>query len=354
MLAMNLLTVTDPSAAALWQRLEAPTYALSWSFLEPWLLALPAERRPQLAIVSDDGIAQVGFLLGKRRTLRLLPQQVLEVNASGFDPDGPAHSALLRAPGSRVTLDQITALLPRGWDELSLPAIDPNGFPELGRMGARGGYRISVEREVSAPFVDLDAVRGVEGGFLAMLDPTVRAQIGRARHDLGICAVEHATDARHAMDIYGELLRLHAREAVESGARGVFAEAWFEQFHRKLITERIASGAIQLLRISAANGTVGCLYNFVHHGKMTAYQGAFARFDDPHVAPALLCHTAAISAAASRGLMRYELRTEHARLGTDVTRLAWLKVAPPRFALQDRLRDLTRAVRPRRLAAASV
>ncbi len=353
MLALNLFDITDPAVETLWKQLDAPTYYLSWSFVSAWLSALPEDKRPQLAIALEDGVVKAGFLLGKRRLFRVLPAQAMYLNASGFDELGLAHSALLRAPGSHLTLDQIVAILPASWDELFLPAIDPNAFPELGRMGARGGYRIHVDKEASAPYVDLDAVRGVEGGYLAMLDPSVRAQIGRAKHDLGALTVEIATDARQAMDIYGELLRLHARERADRGERGVFADPWFEQFHRGLITERIASGEIQLVRVSSATGTVGCLYNFVHNGVATAYQSAFASFDDPHVEPGFLCHEIAVAHAATAGLMRYELRATSARLATNATRLTWLCIHRPsvRFAIEDRIRDLGRVVRQRRLAA---
>ena len=353
MLALKLYDVTDPAIEALWTQLDAPTYFLSWSFVSTWLNALPEDRRPQLAVASDDGAPKLGFLLGKRRLFRVLPTQALYLNASGFDELGLAHSALLRAPGSHVTLEQIVDLLPGRWDELNLPAIDQNAFPELGRMGARGGFRIAVDKETSAPYVDLDAVRGVEGGYLAMLDPSVRAQIGRAKHDLGELHVQVATDARSAMDIYGELLRLHAREKADRGERGVFADPWFEQFHRNLITARIASGEVQLIRVTSATGTVGCLYNFVYNGRVTAYQGAFATFEDPHVEPSFICHAAAVASAAAEGLMRYELRETSARLATNATRLSWLRIHRPavRFAIEDRLRDLTRAVRQRRLAA---
>ena len=353
MLALTLHDVTDPAIAPLWQRLDAPSYYLSWSFVSAWLTALPVERRPQLAIATQDGVAQAGFLLGRRRLFRVLPSQALYLNASGFDELGLAHSALLRAPGSHITLEEIAEALPGGWDELHLPAVDPSAFPELGRMGTRGGYRIQVDQELSAPFVDLDAVRGVEGGYLAMLDPAVRAQLGRARHELGALSIELATDARTAMDIYGELLRLHAREKAARGERGVFADPWFEQFHRGLITSRIATGEVQLMRVTSAGGTVGCLYNFVHAGRVTAYQGGFAAFEDPQFEPGFVCHAAAIAHAATAGLMRYELRESSARLATSATRLAWLRIHRPtvRFAFEDRLRDLTRAVRQRRLAA---
>jgi len=353
MLALTLHDVTDPAIAALWQRLDAPTYYLSWSFVSAWLNALPAERRPQLAIASENGAPQAGFLLGKRRLFKVIPSQALYLNATGFDELGLAHSGLLRAPGSHVTLDQLIELLPGRWDELHLPAIDTSAFPELGRMGSRGGFRIQVDQELGAPYVDLDAVRGVDGGYLAMLDPSVRAQIGRARHDLGPVSIELAEDGRHAMDIYSELLRLHAREKAARGERGVFADPWFEQFHRGLIADRMTSGEIQLMRVTSATGTVGCLYNFVHAGRVTAYQGAFATFEDPHVEPGFLCHAAAVAHAAAAGLMRYELRETSARLATNATRLAWLRIHRPaiRFAIEDRLRDLTRVVRQRRLAA---
>lgn len=348
MLALTLHDVTDPAVQTSWQQLEAPNYYLSWSFVSAWLNALPEHKRPQLAIVSENGRPEAGFLLGKRRLF--LVQQALYLNASGFDELGLAHSALLRAKGSRVSLDEILEAMPQRWDELFMPAIDPHAFPELGRMGTRGGYKIHVDREESAPYIDLDAVRGVEGGYLAMLDPSVRAQIGRARHDLGSLEIEAAHDARHAMDIYGELLRLHARSSEE---RSAFADPWFEQFHRGLIQNRIASGEIQLLRVSSKSGTIGCLYNFAHGGRVTAYQAAYAQFADPQMQPGFLCHALAVAHAAAHGAMRYELRPSCTRLATNTTHLAWLRVHRPaiRFAIEDKLRDFTRVVRQRRLAA---
>jgi CelD/BcsL family acetyltransferase involved in cellulose biosynthesis len=324
---LHVYDPTDGNVAALWRRLDAPTYFQTWEYLSAWQAALDREHRSKLAIVTDAGIPRAGFLM-KREGL-LVPR---------------VHVAsLVRSQHHPVPLDQLLALLPGRWDEAVLPAIDVAAYPELGRYGRT--HKVRVDREELAPYVDLHAVRGVPGGYLAMLDPSVRAQIAHARHDRGALAIELASDARHAMDIYGELLRLHAREAVQHHERSAFADPWHEQFHRQLVTEQVGSGAIQLLRIANGARTIGCLYNMVHAGRVVAYQAGFADVDGAH----LLCHALAVAHAAASGLDRYEIQSRE--LATSATRLAWLRIGQP--GLAHVLADLGRAVRQRRLAAAS-
>lgn len=369
MAELQLLDAFDARVEPLWRRLEnaaaSPSYFLSWGWIENWLACLPADERPQLAVIRDRDEPAAAFFLGARKTRRHLAfgSRALYLNATG-DPrhDGlrVEHNGILRAPSSRISLDTVISLLPESWDELYLPAVDRAAFPDLSKLDDRDAFRVRIDRDLPAPFVDLDTVRSVDGGYLALLSSTTRAQIRRARREVGEMTIEVAGDERHAMDIYAELVRLHARRWHMRGERGAFGDPWFDQFHRRLICNRLLHGEIQLLRISAGGHTIGCLYNLIHRGRVLFYQSGLAQFDDPHIKPGYLCHAEAVELNAAVGMQIYDLLGGNARymhsLSTNETRLLWLRIQRrrARFVLEDRLKEVKHAVtswRQRRLIA---
>jgi CelD/BcsL family acetyltransferase involved in cellulose biosynthesis len=361
---LALVEARDPRVERTWRLLESQAqapYFLSWAWIESWLASLPADHAPPLAVVSDRGTPRAAFFLGQRQLRRhLFATNALYFNATGtprHDELCIEHNGLLAAPGACRSLAQLVELLPRGWDELYLSAIDPYAFDDLGSPAS--AYRVRIEREETAPYVDLDAVRTVEGGYLALLGASTRTQLRRAHRLVGDLTVEVAADERHAIDIYGELLRLHARRWDAVGQPGAFADPWFERFHRRLIQQRLHHGEIQLLRVSAGRTTLGCLYNFVFRGRVMFYQSGLAMFDDPHVKPGFVCHAAAVEHNAFAGHAFYDLLAGSSgskqQLATGGNRLMWLRVQRPhlRFSLEDRVRrvkQLLAAATPGRLA----
>jgi CelD/BcsL family acetyltransferase involved in cellulose biosynthesis len=361
------LELIDPRAAGveqLWQQLEAraqPSYFLSWGWIANWIAALPIDDTPQLAVVSEDRLPTAAFFLGQRRVRRhlVLPSNALFFNATGsprHDEVCIEHNGLLAGAGARRSLGAILDLIPGDWDELFLPATDRYAFDDLGAGAALGSYRVRIDRESAAPFVDLDAVRGMEGGYVSLLGASTRTQLRRTRRIVGNLDVEVAADETHALDIWGELLRLHAQRWASRGERGAFADPWFERFHRRLITSRLPTGEIQLLRVRAGTTTIGCLYNFAYRGRVLFYQSGLASFDDPHIKPGFLCHAAAVEYNALAGHQVYDLLGGDSRykqsLATGAARLVWLRVQRRRvrFAVEDRLRQLRGVLASPRLA----
>lgn len=361
---LALVDARDPRVERTWRDLEArarPPYFLSWGWVESWLAALPAERRPRLAVISDDGEPVAACFLGERRLRRhlVLPSRALYFNATGvpeYDDIYIEHNGLLAVPGASRSLADLVELLPGDWDEVFLPALDEHAFDQLEPDPGRPAYRVRVEREEHAPYVDLDAVRAAEGGYLALLGSGTRSQLRRAQRKLGALELEIASDDRHALDIYNELLHLHARRWQARGEAGAFANPWFDGFHRRLIAQRLPHGEIQLVRVRAGGATVGCLYNFVFDGRVLFYQSGLAAFDDPHVKPGFLCHAAAVEHNAAAGHAIYDLLGGASRykqqLSTGAHRLVWLRVQRPRvrFALEDRVRRWKHALAAARAA----
>jgi CelD/BcsL family acetyltransferase involved in cellulose biosynthesis len=351
---LDFLDARDPRVESIWRSLEAyapASYFQSWAWIENWLAALPADQTPSLAVLCDEYEPIGAFFLAQRRVRRslLLQSNALYFNTTGsprHDELGIEHNRMLALPGARRSLTTILDLLPDGWDELVLPAIDRYAFDDLDAAQTllADRYQVVVEREAGTPFVDLDAVRTIDGGFDALVPPSTRSILARARALAGPVDVEVATDARQAMAIWGELLRLHARRWAARGMRGAFADSWVERFHRRLILSRLAHGEVQLVRVSSGGKTLGCLYNLVYRGRVLFYQAGFANADDPQLRLGYLCQATAIEHNARAGHTAYELLGGHAtykdNLATGVDRLIWLRVQRPlaRFSIEDSAR----------------
>ena len=345
---LELIDATDWRVEPTWRALEQvarPVYFLTWGWIENWLACLPAGEAPQLAVFHAGGRPIAAAMLGHRWLVRhhVVPSRAIFLNATGRparDELCVEHNGLLQVPGTTVSLAALARVLPHHWDEIFLPAVDEAAFASLDA----GPHRVLIDREVAAPFVDLEAVRR-RGDYLALLGHKTRGQIRRARRELGPLQVEVAADLRAALATFDELIALHAAQWHKRGLPGAFADPWIEQFHRRLIERRLPHGEIQLLRVRAGECTIGCLYSFIANGRVHVYQSGFAAFDDPHIKPGYLCHAAAVEYDAAAGHAIYDPLGGDARykeqLATGATRLRWLRIQRrlPWFALEARLRS---------------
>jgi CelD/BcsL family acetyltransferase involved in cellulose biosynthesis len=352
-LTLTLLEARDPSVGPIWRALEAtarPSYFLTWGWMSTWLAALPAQAMPRLAVITRDGAAIAAGFLGRRRELRhgVVPTRGLHLNTTGIlalDELCLEHNGLLSAPGTACLVGALVELLPPDWEELMLPAVDGERVDSL---GVGDDYQVHVDRDVAAPYIDLSRVRAT-GDYLSLLGSNTRAQIRRARRAVGRCELEVAGSVPQALTIYDELVALHTASWNDRGEPGAFADPWFDRFHRRLITQRFGHGEIELLRLRAGDQTIGCIYNLIANGRVLFYQSGLARFDEPHIKPGYLCHTAAIERAAAAGHAVYDLLGGDARykasLSTATSRLVWIRIQRrlTRFAVENRVKHWKRA-----------
>lgn len=363
-LSLHLLDprVDAVRVAETWQALEAvaqPPYFLTWGWMQNWLACLPASQLPDLAVWREDQRDVATCFLGHQQLVRhhFFPSRALFLNATGVpsrDELCIEHNAILCVPGQRARALDLVSLVPGDWDELFLPAVDEGSFADLEQHdGRRNGtdrrYRVRLEKEVVAPFVDLEKVRAAPGGYLSLPGASTRAQIRRTERTLSPIELEAATDRVEAHAILRELIALHEKSWHARGELGAFSDPWFVRFHERLIDSRFERGEVQLLRIHGNGGTIGCLYNLVANGRVLFYQSGFTSFDDPRVKPGYLCHALAIEHAARAGYAVYDLlagdrRYKHS-LATGSVKLSWLRIQRPRvrFAIEDWLRRCKRA-----------
>ncbi len=316
--------------------------------MENWLACLPKDQAPELAVIRDDNKPLAAFFV--RRTplvrLRVVRSRALYFNVTGnqrLDNLWIEYNGLV---GRDIGIGKLVDLLPGDWDELFLPGMRSDAFGGLGELVIRG-FRVRVERTVPVYFVELARVR--ETGYLKLLGSQTRSQVRRAQREAGDVKVEVATDLPTALDIYTQLTALHQAQWTARGEPGAFADPWFDRFHRRLIRTRFEHGEIQLLRLSNGDGVIGALYNFVQRGRVLQYQSGMATFENKHLKPGFLAHTAAIEHAAAAGHAIYDFLGGDMRykksLATASGTLVWGRVQRLRlrFLVEDRLREKPQA-----------
>jgi len=331
-----------------WQAVEAraqgASFFLGWTWTGAWLDSYAVE--PELLAVTDAAGRDVALaLIGHAMTPRLIGRvATLSFNQSG-DPiaDRPyvEYNGLLSATGleaeaARVALAALARR--RDWRALRLSGVAP-GSPLL-NLRARRRSRVDV-----APVyqVDLDAVRRAQGDYLSLLSSNTRSQIRRAMKDHGGPLPGVATAGLDDIAPW-----LDEMAALNSGrhADNAWDDAAFRGFVATIAARGLASGAVEVLRFADGGGLVGLLVNFVHHGVAMNYQSAFAEPRTPKDKPGLLCHAAAVTHYAARGLNRYSLLAGKDRykqsLATCEESLEWWTVErfAPRLEAEALLRRL--------------
>ena len=182
--------------------------------------------------------------------------------------------------------------------------------PQVPALGlATNDVRISVDRELVTPHVDLATVRAVEGGYLSTRPAVIRAHLLHARLQAGELTVQSGTDAPRAHAMFDELLDLE----------GAPDNPVLRRLNRSARTVRRGNPASSRARRRClARCPVQC-----HVERPVAY---LATGCTPASADADLCHTAAIEHAAAGGLAFYELQPADARLATGESRQVVLRL----------------------------
>ncbi len=339
-------------------------YFLSWGWVENWLMCLPEDARPQLAMICQDGSPAVIFFLKKNHFIRkyYFQSRGWFVNATGkpvYDNVWIEYNRFLCLLSDNISLRKIIDLLPESWDELFLPGLDTKFFPGDALENPLAGYRIVIESRSPSPYVDLAEVRAKQGDYISLLSSNTRSQIKRSyrRYEArGPIILEAAETINEALRIFEEMLKLHQYTWGARKIESPFASEFVIHFHKTLIQKRFDSGEIQLLRIRAGNSTVGCLYNFVFKGKVYFYQSGMNYEADRHLKPGFVSHVEAVKYNAMAGRRVYNFLGGAERyktsLATHENSLVWVKIQKPRlrFLFENHLKLLKRFIQGRKSA----
>lgn len=360
------LTLLNPFVEAeqiktIWTELCANSnhsFFLSWGWIENWLATLPPSAAPRLTVIFQGETPVLAFFIGATNRVHhgLFKRRALSLNTTGvskYDELYIEYNSFLCAESRPFALPEILALLPGEWEEFVMPGVDVETFPGNCLFHSMSPYHVAIQLDSLCPYVDLKRVRQANNDYLALLSANTRAQIRKSyrRYEMhGKIRLEVAADLPTAMKIFEELVMLHQQSWQARGRCGAFASEYFRMFHRELIHKRWAHDEIQLLRLAAGDKTIGCLYNFVHQGKVYFYQSGIKYENDNQLKPGLLTHVEAILHNAGLGHALYDFMQEPSRykmsLATGTRRLLWARIQKPRFKfkIENSLKALMQAL----------
>ncbi|NJO39066.1 MAG: GNAT family N-acetyltransferase [Rhizobiales bacterium] len=133
-------------------------------------------------------------------------------------------------------------------------------------------------------------------------------------------------------------MRQDASGALDRARRpGAFAYPFYVAFHRRLIRAAQPSGALELVRVSAAGEPIGYLYNFLDRGRVSYYLSGFRFEQDNRLKPGLVSHALCIQRHLERGMDVYDFMAGGQRykleLGQPGPEIVSLAVQRPNWML---------------------
>lgn len=334
-LAARFEEIANPAALgrrwrAVEQAADAPSFFLCWTWIGSWLDALAAAGIPLPRLLAiGDVQTDIGLaLIGEQRVRRLFGAvPAIRLNECGV-PEGDRpfieYNGLLARAGAEAEAGRAFcgALAARkDWRALYLSGLESSAAPMPDLTGIR---RRTLRDAAPVRFVDLDAVRGKDSDYLALLSANTRNQIRRAmREDGTVRTIGRAQDTETADRWLAEMCCLNTGKHRDSA----WHSAFFRDFAGRLVRAGLADGSVDLLRLSAGADVTGYLLNFVRAGQAMNYQSAFAPPRSAHSRPGLIAHTAAVTHYAALGLARYSFLAGRDRykqsLSTNAEKLHW-------------------------------
>jgi hypothetical protein len=278
----------------------------------------------------------VALALFNRRSSRFAPDSLFLGESGERDWDGlyVEHNGILSGEPEIVAqafgwLARKARLVLSGVESATLQATQ------------RAGVALRIDHSTAAPFLDLRNVPPGQDGPLAHCSANTRYQLRRSARlyaEHGPLHVTRADSVQAALHVLDELAQLHQTTWIARGRPGAFANPHFLPFHRALIARALPRDEVDLLRITAGDQLIGCLYNFRYRGEVLSYQSGFAYSDaGPQQKPGLTSHHLALVYYRDGGLARYnflagEDRYKLSLAGNSVV-LHWLDV-DPRWSLR--------------------
>lgn len=328
--------------AASWCELEAraqPSFFLSWSWIGTWLDCLGDHVRHGRLLCARQhgrlvGLAVVFDAPIRRRVLPLgRAAYVNETGIPAFDELTIEHNGLLLDTSQPAAVQQ--AMFDRlcwansPWREVQMRHADGVVTANLDANSTDVRWRADTSE---CSLVRLQRVRERGGDFLGLLSAGRRAHLRRcmrAYATVGRLHLEQAQDVPTALAFLDRLQVLHDRRWAERGRPTAFGGAFCREFHRRLVTDALPRGELQMLRVSAGAQELGYLYSFVHNGRVCFYQSGYD-YDllGPKHSPGLVTLALAIQHNAALGHDVFDFmagsQTYKAALATDtVTMISW-------------------------------
>jgi len=298
------------------------SYHLSWAWTEIWLKSLPPDCELFLIAGYINKSPVLAFFLGSKITTRhrFFKYRQLALNQTLIPHVDSAtyieYNSILIDPKITISLEPLLEIIPiKSWDEFLMMRCSQIYQPNLivnNKLNKK--FNLNTEK-CESYYMDLDKIRRNKNDYLALLSPNRRQQIRRSIKEyekLGEIQIRIADRLEDALAIFDELIELHQKRWTERGYAGALSNEYAVNFHKSLISNRLKHGEIQLMKVSAGNTTIGCLYNIIYDRNILFITCGFNYLEGHLYRPGIVCHYYAIVHNAMLGLNCYDfLEGEH-------------------------------------------
>jgi len=336
----------------MWLDLQARaqhSFFQSWMWIDCWLRNLPQTHWPKVLIAASAGkVVGLGLFsdreLKRRKVIRSRTWSLHETGDPRYDVLMMEYNGILvdrnrEEDVLRAVMQHLTAQ--EAWDELVLSGINPES-PVLDDSLLRSlGLGVHLRLRAPSRYVDIREINESGSDYLSSLSSNTRYQLRRALREYekrGSLQVTPAKNRDQAFAFLEEMMPLHQKHFIAKGHPGAFANTFYENFHRCLIAEGVACGAVQLLQIAAGTAIVGYLYNFIQDGVVYNYQCGFHYEEDPKIKPGLVSHFCAIDYYRRLGMDRYDLLAIDSQYKRSLTQgvceLLWVAIQRDRLSFR--------------------
>lgn len=325
--------------AALWLTLEeksTPSFYCSWAWVGSWLALIKGDVNVEiLKVYQQDELVGLGCLVAQGKIWYLN-----EAGLSQFDALYIEHNKLLVKTGleNEVFSAALSFLLIEKKYRLRVSGIDAQTLQPIRQDEWLAKIlHFDVSTEGHFYYIDLHSSQP----YIDTLSKNTRYQIRRSLREYsakGDVQLTFAQDLFEAKEFFERLCVLHAKYWSEKGVTSDFLSDFGQQFHWQLICEQLASGAVNLIKISVENYEIGYLYTFVKNGTVSVYQSGFHYDSSKHFKPGLVSHYLAIEHYKTQGACCYDLLAGDGQykrsLATGKGEMIWLVVAKNSFGLR--------------------
>lgn len=305
--------------AALWLELQEkcpPNFFLQWSWIGCWLKTFQP-RKYHLVVAEYAGevvglailVEQLQWRYGAVRSKQLhLHRTGLAVDDEIWIEYNDFLLATEHANSVRTHLfSYICDTL--DFDELVIGAATSNILASFATSKAMTRVDVWQARSYCAVFHDAP-----EQTFAQHLSANTRYQIKRSLKLFPHSRLEKANDSQSAMAWLDDIAKLHQQRWPDSG----FQRPQFVEFHRRVVSEGIAEGRVDLLKINLNESTRVYLYNFIAQKQVYFYLSAISEFAghvgfDNKAKPGLIAHFMAIEHYKRLGFKCYDFMGGDAR-----------------------------------------
>jgi hypothetical protein len=309
----------------LFSRAQADSIFLSPQWVATWLDIYGMDFSGKaLSWWHDDACIAGVMLLLRPAKLGPFPITLAILNTAGeIDENAPfiEYNDVLCQPGyEEIVLDSLASYLAQqSWDQLYLAGYTESSL--IARLQTRTlpGRWDSIAK--SSPYINLASIG--DGGLDKYFSSNTRAQIRRSvklYEERGGLRIGAAQDLDESLKYLDALAELHRAAWLRRGQPGGFRSPRFIQFHKNLVQRLLPERAVELLRVTAGDQTVGYIYNFLRNGKVYFYQSGFAYEEDAKLKPGLVTHYLAAQDYWKRGFVEYDFMAGDARYKTSLAK----------------------------------